>query len=124
MFTRIPDQFIVGRCEVFIHSYPLVCQILSVSKHFVFEFPRLAAYDDLTSLAHRGRSGPVSCFQILLPGGGTDQVCEDLAALPCAVVGCLPGFLLHVVHPQVPSAIVLLLVILVTENSQCSLLLL
>ena len=45
-------------------------QISSVSK-LVFQFPRLEAYDDRTPLARCGRSGPVRCFQTLVPVVGT-----------------------------------------------------
>ena len=118
MFVCISGQFVVGCREVFIHRDPLTLQLPSIGKHFVLQFPGLEPDNDRTPLARRGRPGPVRCFQILLRREDAYQVCEDPAALLGTVVGGLPGLLLHVIHPQVPSAVVLLLVVLVTENAQ------
>lgn len=55
--------------------------------------------------------------------GDTDQVCQDQAAFLGALISGLPALLLHVAYSQITFVVIFLLFILVTENSQCLLLL-
>ena len=56
------------------------------------------------------------CFQILLRDRNLGPLSNYLAARSGAVVWRLPRFLLHVEQSEVPAAIVLFMVILVSEN--------